>query len=720
MGTKISELPNAGALTGGDELIPIVQDGDTVKTTVQDIADYAGSSAVWGGITGDITDQTDLVTALNLKVDAVPGKGLSANDFTNTLKTKLDGIENGAEVNVNADWNATSGDAQILNKPTIPSAQVNSDWNATSGVAEILNKPTIPSAVTNTSDLINDGEDGVNPFITALDIPTAGQAGTLVREVKNMTGATLTKGTVVYISGANGNKPIVSKALAVSDALSSRTFGLLQSDILDNGVGYCVVIGDLSGLDTSAFTEGAQLYLSGTVAGTYTDTKTLAPTHLVYVGKVTRSHPTMGQIEVQIQNGYELNEIHDVAISSPTNNDALVYESSTSLWKNKALTTAEVAESTDRNYVTDAEAVVIGNTSGTNTGDQNLSGLLEKSGGSLTGQLMYATPVTLASASTVNLASAGSNIVYISGTTAITSFGTSAETNLIYVKFLGTLTLTNNASFLLLPGFANITTAANDEAVMLNLGGGLWKCISYVPFSVSGTGAQLRQASPTLTGNPTVGNSTGASTLNLGTGANGGTSTKTVNIGTNGLSGTTTNINIGSAVSGSTTTTTVNGKLVANNISGILIKKIGASGTIATTTESIIGNVEILGGTLASTDILNITSRVRKAGNNNTYSLRYYLNTTSGSLTGATQIGIATTQSLGSIISAEFSREFIIDGGNLMGFPFATASMDGITASSSVGTVAYNVATTYYIITTVTLVSALDTASLIGQKVTNI
>jgi hypothetical protein len=230
--------------------------------------------------------------------------------------------------------------------------------------------PTIPTPVTNTSDLINEGEDGVNPFITALDIPTAGQAGTLVREVKNMTGATLTKGTVVFISGANGNKPLVTKALATSDALSSRTFGLLQSNILNNGVGYCVVIGDLSGLNTSAFTEGAQLYLSGTVAGTFTETKNLAPTHLVYVGKVTRSHPTQGQIEVQIQNGYELNEIHDVAISSVANNETLVYESATTLWKNKALTTAEISDSSNKRYVTDANLTVIGNTSGINTGDQ--------------------------------------------------------------------------------------------------------------------------------------------------------------------------------------------------------------------------------------------------------------------------------------------------------------------------------------------------------------
>lgn len=292
-----------------------------------------------------------------LKVDKVNGYGLSQNDFTNTLKTKLDGIQDGAEVNVNADWNATTGDAEILNKPTIPAAQVNSDWNATSGVAQILNKPTIPAAVTNTSDLVNDGEDGVNPFITALDIPTTGQASTIVREVKNMTGATLTKGTIVYISGANGNKILVSKAQASSESLSSRTFGLLQSNILNNGVGYCVVVGDLSGLDTSAFTEGAQLYLSPTTAGAYTTTKPSAPDHLVYIGKITRSHPTQGQIEIQIQNGYELQELHNVAINGVSNNQLLSYESSTSLWKNKSVTTADIADSTDKRYVTDADLI---------------------------------------------------------------------------------------------------------------------------------------------------------------------------------------------------------------------------------------------------------------------------------------------------------------------------------------------------------------------------
>jgi hypothetical protein len=90
-----------------------------LKAIIQLIAD-SGGVINWGDIEGTIADQLDLIAALNNKVNVVSGKGLSTNDFTNTLKSKLDGIQAGAEVNVNADWNAISGDAQILNKPDIP------------------------------------------------------------------------------------------------------------------------------------------------------------------------------------------------------------------------------------------------------------------------------------------------------------------------------------------------------------------------------------------------------------------------------------------------------------------------------------------------------------------------------------------------------------------------------------------------------------------------
>jgi hypothetical protein len=94
----------------------------------------------WSGVQakGSVTDLSDVTSA---------GSGAI---ITDAERTKLTGIEAGAEVNVKADWNAVSGDAEILNKPSIPAAQVNSDWNSTSGVSEILNKPTL---VQNIGDL---------------------------------------------------------------------------------------------------------------------------------------------------------------------------------------------------------------------------------------------------------------------------------------------------------------------------------------------------------------------------------------------------------------------------------------------------------------------------------------------------------------------------------------------------------------------------------------
>ena len=86
-----------------------------------------GAASVHNDLTGrDAAEQhpqsaiTGLSTALGLKVDKVTGKGLSANDYTDTEKTKLSNIADGAEVNVNADWDSSSGDSEILNKPTIP------------------------------------------------------------------------------------------------------------------------------------------------------------------------------------------------------------------------------------------------------------------------------------------------------------------------------------------------------------------------------------------------------------------------------------------------------------------------------------------------------------------------------------------------------------------------------------------------------------------------
>ena len=160
----------------------------------------------------------------------------------------------------------------------------------------------------------------------------------LIAQVRNETGATLTKGTVVYINGASGNKATVTKALATSDTTSAQTFGLIFADISNNNNGYAILAGDIAGLDTSAFAAGTQLYLSSSTAGAYTSTKQYAPNHLVYVGVVTRSHANQGSIEVRIQNGYEMDELHNVSAQSPSNGQVLIYNTTTSLWEKANLT----------------------------------------------------------------------------------------------------------------------------------------------------------------------------------------------------------------------------------------------------------------------------------------------------------------------------------------------------------------------------------------------
>jgi hypothetical protein len=105
---------------------------DGLTTSVNGVTQVGGAITLTKADIGlaNIDNTADIVKpiskptqiSLNLKVDKVTGKGLSTSDYTDAEKTKLAGIAAGAEVNVNADWNATSGDALILNKPTIPAA----------------------------------------------------------------------------------------------------------------------------------------------------------------------------------------------------------------------------------------------------------------------------------------------------------------------------------------------------------------------------------------------------------------------------------------------------------------------------------------------------------------------------------------------------------------------------------------------------------------------
>ena len=177
----------------------------------------------------------------------------------------------------------------------------------------------------------------------------------LHQRVNNRTGSTLAKGTAVYLSGSQGNRITVAKALGVTDAFSANTFGIVAESISNNQSGFVITEGLLTGINTSALTEDSAVYLSPTVAGGLTSTKPQAPQHTVYIGICVKSNAGSGELFVKIRNGQELDELHDVRITSPVDKASLYY--SGGLWRDttQALLVSDTA-SMLANYATKAYA----------------------------------------------------------------------------------------------------------------------------------------------------------------------------------------------------------------------------------------------------------------------------------------------------------------------------------------------------------------------------
>lgn len=186
------------------------------------------------------------------------------------------------------------------------------------------------------------------------DLPVSGTAGQILAKNSNTdydviwidnytselkhivkAGEAISIGQAVYVSSANGTNMIVSKASNTSEATSSKTLGLLAQDLALNGQGFVITEGLLAGLNTGSANAGDAVWLGtngNLIFGLLN--KPVAPAHLVYIGVVTRAQTNNGEIFVKTQNGFELNEIHDVLITGVTNGDLISYNSSSSLWRN--------------------------------------------------------------------------------------------------------------------------------------------------------------------------------------------------------------------------------------------------------------------------------------------------------------------------------------------------------------------------------------------------
>ena len=171
-----------------------------------------------------------------------------------------------------------------------------------------------------------------------------------VIRVVNGTGTNLLESNyqAVRITGAQGQRLQVLLAQANNDINSATTIGLVAENINNNQQGFITTGGQITGLNTSGSLQGETwddgdiLYLSPTTAGALTNVKPVAPSHSIVIGWVEYAHQNNGKIFVKVDNGYELDELHNVSAQNPNNRDGIFFNTSTQLWESRAIASADL------------------------------------------------------------------------------------------------------------------------------------------------------------------------------------------------------------------------------------------------------------------------------------------------------------------------------------------------------------------------------------------
>ena len=170
----------------------------------------------------------------------------------------------------------------------------------------------------------------------------------MVARVVNKTGANLLESQYKAVrirkvseGGAQGQRLAVVLAQANTEFASTDMLGIVTENITNNEEGFITTFGTVRGINTTGslqgetWADGDILFLSPTVPGGLTKVKPSAPNHLSIVGYVEYAHQNNGKIFVHVQTSWELDELHNVAISSPTSGQVLKYNGT--LWENAAI-----------------------------------------------------------------------------------------------------------------------------------------------------------------------------------------------------------------------------------------------------------------------------------------------------------------------------------------------------------------------------------------------
>ena len=243
----------------------------------------------------------------------------NANDAIEALEAKV-GVNNSAVT--------TSLDYRVRQLETVPTYTNEMAQDAAGALFAHANHVNLTAVYDDTGNQV---------ILTGV----GGTANKISQEVLNNTGATIYKGQAVYAAGAVGasGQLRVSLSSNTTESTSSKTFGIMEDTVLDGAIGTVVTEGLLEGLDTSTANPGDPVWLGATPGQLIFGlaNKPSAPNHLVFLGIVTRAQQNTGSIFVKVQNGFELDELHDVAISNKQNNQVIRYNSTTGQWTNQTI-----------------------------------------------------------------------------------------------------------------------------------------------------------------------------------------------------------------------------------------------------------------------------------------------------------------------------------------------------------------------------------------------
>jgi hypothetical protein len=267
----------------------VTQDVSPVYINVSYSTGGGSGAAVWGSITGTLSDQTDLQTALDAKV---PYTGA-----TQDVSLGEYGINVG---NVIYDTTPTG----------IPTDQGATYWDDQAETVALVMNGTIQKI----------GED-------------------TFYHVKNSTGSTIAKGVAVRFAGTDGasGKILIAPFLADGTYPTQYYMGITAEEILNGADGKVYHFGKIRGVNTSAFTDGDILYCSTSVAGGFQTAAPSAPNNIVIAAAVINA-ANNGTLMVRTTTGSNINTDEGVLLTTPTSGEVLKYNGS--LWVNDSVSGA--------------------------------------------------------------------------------------------------------------------------------------------------------------------------------------------------------------------------------------------------------------------------------------------------------------------------------------------------------------------------------------------